>query len=344
MRVRNAVGIFDGSPLGKIELRGPDAADFLEMMYINKVGSLAQGKVRYGLMLNENGVVIDDGVFVRLADDHFLVNTTSGAADRIAAWLEEWRQCEYPHLQVIINAVTSQWGVITLAGPRARDVLSLLPGVTDLSTGSLPHMSYTDGTLDDGTPYRLQRVSFSGELSYELSVPADVAERYFDTLFQHGQEYDIAPVGIEAILVLRTEKGYLHVGVDTDGMTNPMDIGFGGIVANKGRDFVGARSLSRASDQADDRRHLVGFEVEGDGHFEAGAHFLAQNGEGRRSAGFVTTAYRSPTLGKLIGLGLLERGRERLGEEVDVFDDGQITKARLVDACFYDPDGERMRA
>lgn len=344
IRVRNSVGIFDGSPLGKIEVRGPDAAEFLEMMYVNKVSTLKPGKVRYGLMTNENGVVIDDGVFARFAEDHFVVNTSSGAADRIAAWMEEWRQCEYPNLQIIINAVTSQWAVITLAGPRARDVLSRVPGIADISAEALTHMSLTEGSLKDGTAYRLQRVSFSGEVSYELSVPSVSAMKYLELLFSLGQEFDIAPIGIEAILVLRAEKGYLHVGVDTDGTTNPIDVGFGKIVDNKGRDFVGARSLQRKSDQDEHRRQLVGFEVEGNGDFEAGAHFLEATGDGHRSSGIVTTAYKSPTLGKFIGLGLLERGHARLGDEVDVFDDGNITKVRIVDACFYDPQGERMNA
>ena len=344
LQVRNSAGIFDGSPLGKIEVRGPDAADFLSMMYVNTVHTLKPGKVRYGLMLNENGVVIDDGVFIRLSDDHFLVNTTSGAADRVAAWMEEWRQCEYPHLKVIVNAVTSQWGVVTLAGPDSRDILQQLPGIADLSTEAFPHMSFVQGHLEDGTPYRLQRVSFSGELSYELSVPAGQTRRFFETLSHFGQERGIAPVGVEAILILRAEKGFLHVGVDTDGMTNALDIGFGRIVANKKTDFVGARSLQRMSDQREDRRQLVGFEVENGGTFEAGAHFVVGTGQGQRSEGFVTTACQSPTLGKLIGLGLLERGRQRLGEEVDVFDEGRITKAKIVDLCFYDPDGEKMRA
>ena len=169
LKVRESVGVFDASPLGKIEVRGPDAAEFLNRIYVNTVPNLAIGKIRYGLMLNENGVVIDDGVFVRLAADHFLINTTSGHADRIAGWLEEWHQCEWPDLDLVMSPVTSQWAVVTVAGPKAREVLQTLPGICDLSTGSLPHMSFTSGEFEDGTAYRIQRVSFTGEQSYELT-------------------------------------------------------------------------------------------------------------------------------------------------------------------------------
>ena len=345
LHVRRAVGIFDGSPLGKIEVRGPDAAEFLNLMYVNTVPTLRTGKVRYGLMLNENGVIIDDGVFIRLAADHFLVNSTSGAADRISAWLEEWRQCEYPHMDVVVSAVTSQWAVVTVAGPRSRQVLESLPGMANLSTDSLPHLSFTRGTFDDGVPYRLQRVSFTGEQSYELSVPAQFATTYFERVTEIGEPHGIAPFGLEALLLLRTEKGFLHVGVDTDATTNPLDVGFGGIVANKKTDFVGARSLQRPEDRRTDRRQLVGFEVlDKEARVLAGAHFVTADDQGQRSEGFVTSAYASPTVGKMIGLGLLERGFERNGDEVRIFDSGVVVPARIVDACFYDPDGEKMRA
>ncbi|MFQ5982883.1 MAG: 2Fe-2S iron-sulfur cluster-binding protein, partial [Woeseiaceae bacterium] len=242
LKVRESAGLFDGTPLGKIEVKGPDAAEFLNRIYVNTVPTLKPGKVRYGLMLNENGVVIDDGVFVRLADDHFLVNTTSGHADRITAWLEEWHQCEFTDLDLVISPVTSQWAVVTVAGPKARAILQELRGIIDLSTDNFPHMSFASGQFDDGTRYRIQRVSFSGEQSYELSVPVNRATEFFDRVWQAGEARDIGMFGIEALMLLRTEKGFLHVGVDTDGTTNPLDIGFGRVVENKKGDFVGARS------------------------------------------------------------------------------------------------------
>ena len=345
LAVRRSVGLFDGSPLGKIEVRGPDAATFLDRIYVNNVRSLKPGRVRYGLMLNENGIVMDDGVFVRVAEDHFLVNTTSGNADRIAAWLEEWHQCEYFDLEVVLSNVTSQWAVATLAGPEARDVLQSLPGLIDLATANFPHMRFGEGRLADDTPYRLQRVSFSGEQSYELSVPSSCAASIFDRLRLAAGVGEVVPIGVEALMVLRTEKGFIHVGVDTDGTTNPLDIGFGGVVARKQREFIGARSLARPNDQRTDRRQLVGFELlDPNGGIEAGAHVVTGGNGAGRSEGFVTSACRSPTLGRPIGIGLVEGGFGRKGEEVLVYDAGRTTPACVVDPCFYDPAGERMRA
>jgi sarcosine oxidase subunit alpha len=342
--VRESVGLYDASPLGKIEVKGPDAAEFLNRIYVNSVPTLNPGKIRYGLMLNENGIVMDDGVFIRLADEHFLVNTTSAHAGLIAAWLEEWHQCEWPDLDLVLSPVTSQWAVVNVAGPKARDVLESLPGIIDLSTETFPHMSFASGEFADGTHYRIQRVSFSGELSYELSVPADRATEFFDRIWRAGEPHDIGLFGAESLMVLRLEKGFLHVGVDTDGTTNPLDIGFGNIVANKKGDFIGARSLSRAEDKRADRRQLIGFEiVDSDATVLAGAHIVTGNGAARRSEGFVTSACDSPTLEKTIGLGLLERGFERKGEKIQLYDDEQVVAARIVDTCFYDPAAERMR-
>ncbi len=343
--VRESVGLFDGSPLGKIEIKGPDAAEFLNRIYVNTVPTLKKGKVRYGLMLNENGVIIDDGVFVRLAEDHFLINTTSAGADRVVGWLEEWHQCEWPDLKLTMNPVTSQWAVATVAGPAARDVLRALPGMPDLSTTRFPHMSFASGRFDDGMPYRLQRVSYTGELSYELNVPASRATEFFERIWEAGQAHDIGLFGAESLMVLRLEKGFLHVGGDTDGSTNPLDVGFDRIVANKQSDYVGARSLERAEDRRTDRRQLVGFEV-GDATTIVlpGAHIVTGQGQSQRSEGFVTSAYHSPTLEKTVGLGLLERGFEREGEQITLYDQGQLVTARIVNAGFFDPQGERMRA
>jgi sarcosine oxidase subunit alpha len=204
-------------------------------------------------------------------------------------------------------------------------------------------MSFASGLFENGTQFRIQRVSFTGEQSYELSVPANRATEFFERVWQAGEPHGIGLFGAESQMVLRLEKGFLHVGVDTDGMTNPFDVGFGGIVANKKGDFIGARSLERAEDRRDDRRQLVGLELDAGTTVLAGAHIVTGNGAGRRSEGFVTSACDSPILGKTIGLGLLERGFERRGEKIRLYDDGQIVSAQVVDTCFYDPDGERMR-
>lgn len=342
LALRNGVGLFDGSPLGKIEVQGPDAAEFLNLIYMNNALTLKPGRIRYGLMLSENGIVMDDGVFARLSDDHYLISTTAGNADRITAWLEEWHQCERPDLDLIISPVTTQWGVVTVAGPKARTLLERLDSNIDFSAFALPHMTLAVGSLL-GHAVRVQRVSFSGESSFEISLPADRTKSVLETLQEEGADLGIALVGLEALLVLRTEKGYLHVGADTDGTTNPLDLGFGAIVNKKEADFVGKRSLFRSGDQREDRRQFVGVEpVDDASAFASGAHFIDEANGTRRSQGFITSACYSPILDRHIGLGLLEGGFKRKGEELTVFDDGQTSRVRIVDPVFYDPEGKRI--
>jgi len=343
LSLRRSVGLLDGSTLGKIELTGPDAGEFLNRIYVNNVLTLKPGRIRYGLMLSENGIVIDDGVFTRLADNHYLVNTTSANADRMTGWLEQWHQCEWPDLDLIISPVTGQWAVATVAGPNSRILLQEIESDIDFSAEALPHMSVATGTFL-GVPARVQRVSFSGEMSFEISVPAIHGQSVMEALMDAGGNR-IVPVGIEALIVLRTEKGYLEVGGDTDGMTNALDVGFGGIVAKKLTDFVGKRSLLRAEDQRKDRRQFVGVEpLNQNEKLQSGAHFVTPQDAGRRSQGVVTSACFSPTLKRAIGLGLLERGFERKGETVTVFDDGRTFDVRITDPAFYDPTGEKMNA
>ncbi len=343
LALRRSAGLFDGSPLGKIEISGPDAGEFLNRIYVNNVLTLKPGRIRYGLMLSENGIVIDDGVFARLADDHYLVSTTTGNADRITDWLDEWHQCEWPDLDLIIAPVTSQWAVTTIAGPNSRTLLQGIESDIDFSAEALPHMTLATGIVL-GVPSRVQRVSFTGEMSFEISVPAIHSRGVMEALMNAGGDR-IALIGIEALLVLRTEKGYLHVGADTDGMTNALDVGFAGIVAKKQADFVGKRSLLRAQDQRKDRRQFVGLEpLNENENLQPGAHFITPENEGRRSQGVVTSACFSPTLKRAIGLGLLERGFERKGETVTVFDDGRTFDVRITDPAFYDPTGENMNA
>jgi sarcosine oxidase subunit alpha len=344
LAVRRRVALFDGSPLGKIEVRGPGAATFIDRVYTSNMQTLQVGRVRYGLMLNENGTVIDDGVCARLAEDHYLISTTSGGADRIAAWLEEWHQGEWPDLELVMLAVTTQWAVLNIAGEHARTMLETLPGDIDFSACAFPHMHVRTGTLC-GLPVRVQRVSFTGELSYEVAVPARDAQVFWSMLMQAGAPHGIEPVGVEAWIRLRIEKGYLHVGSDTDGTTNPLDLGYASAIERKRGDFIGRRSLERAHDRRPDRRQLVGIEpIAPTDVFVAGAHIVTGDGAARRSEGFVTSACSSPMLGRAIGLGLLERGAQRLGEVVTVFDCGRTAAARIVSPVFYDTDGGRLHA
>nr|WP_070959257.1 sarcosine oxidase subunit alpha family protein [Hyphomonas sp. Mor2] len=343
LAVRNGLGLFDASPLGKIEVFGPDAGEFLSRIYINNMKTLKPGRCRYGLMLDENGIVFDDGVLACLAENHYLVGTTSGHASVIAGQLEEWLQCEWLDLDVVTQDVTTSWAVMNINGAASRTVLESFETDIDFSKDSFPHMRFRSGTLQ-GVPCRVQRVSFSGELSYEVSVPSRYGKALWDAFMEAGKPYGIAPFGVEALMVLRTEKGYLHVGSDTDGMTMPQDLGFGRLIEKKAMDFVGRRSIMRPEGLRDDRRTLVGLEVLDNGDaLTVGAHIVAEGAKPPTpSQGWVTTSVYSPSLNRPIALALVEKGQARMGETVKVWDLGQTRPARIVQMGGYDPESERL--
>ena len=219
--VREAVGIFDGSTLGKIDLQGPDAAEFLDRVYTNAWKGLEVGRCRYGLMLRDDGMVFDDGVTSRLGPDRFHMTTTTGGAARVMSWLEEWLQTEWPSLKVYATSVTEEWAVIALAGPKARDVLQAAGTDLDLSPLGFPHLTWRDGRVAD-VPARVFRVSFSGELGYEVNVPSGYGRHVWEALWAAGAPFGITPYGTEAMHVLRAEKGYIIVGQETDGTMTPL--------------------------------------------------------------------------------------------------------------------------
>ena len=339
---RSSVGIFEGSPLGKIEVTGADAGVFLDRIFVNTASTLKPGKARYGVMANEHGVVFDDGVFVRLSEDLFLCSTTSGGADHMYAWMEEWLQCEWTDLDVYVSNATTAWATFAVAGPRSRDLLSRLCAGVDLSRDAFAHMSCATGEIA-GVRARIYRVSFTGELSYEINVPAHYGEYVWRTLMEAGAEYGIAPYGLEANLLMRAEKGYIHVGAETDGITVPQDIGYGGPVKKKKSDFIGRRSMLRSDAQREDRLHYVGIKaLDPTRVLPTGAHVLdAPDGE-RNSGGYVTSSYWSPTLEHGIALGRVREGRARMGERVKIYDNGEIFDAEIVNPVFFDPEGERL--
>ena len=340
MAVRASAGIFDASPLGKIEVTGPDAARFLDRFYINNVLTLEPGRLRYGLMLNEAGVVIDDGTIACLGPQRFIITTTSGGAARIAAWLEEWRQCEWPDLRVFVTSVTTQWAAIALSGPRSREVLSQFETDIAIDGASLPHMSVREGRFA-GVDTRFYRVSFSGELGYEIHVPARYGAALWQSLLSAGATAGVMPYGIETLLLLRLEKGFLHVGVDTDGTTSPADVGWGEVAARKTADFIGKRSLAREDNLRADRLQLVGLTAQDATVLLPGAH-LRLAGKASGSDGWVTSAAFSPTLERPIALALLRGGHARLGETLTVHDLDRQAPATVVPTAFYDPEGKRI--
>ncbi|MEM9421928.1 MAG: glycine cleavage T C-terminal barrel domain-containing protein [Pseudomonadota bacterium] len=339
---RNHVGIFEGSPLGKIEVKGPDAGESLNRIFVNTASTLKTGKARYGIIADENGIVFDDGVFVRLCDDTFLCSTTSGGASHVYEWMEEWLQCEWTGLEVYISNVTTCWATFAVAGPKARAVLSELCRHIDLGRDAMPHMSCVVGTIAD-VPARIFRVSFTGEMSFEVNVPAHYGEHVWQAIMDAGQEHGITPYGVEANLLMRAEKGYLHVGADTDGVTVPQDIGYGGPVQKKKSDFIGRRSMVREDAMREDRLQYVGIRpVDQNCVLTTGAHIVQTIDGVRKSEGYVTSSYWSPTLQHGIALGRVQRGRDRMGERITIFDKGKLFDAEITSPVFYDPKGERL--
>ena len=341
---RTAVVVFDGSPLGKFEVYGPDAAEFLNRTYINNVTSLKTGRARYGLMLNENGIIIDDGIFARLAGDHYLVHTTSAGANRIHAWMEALLQGDWPDLDVLLTPVTSQWANMAVSGPRSRQLLERMEIDIDFSDNGLPHMAVVTGRIDE-VPVRVLRASYTGELCYEINVPADWGESLWNRLLQLGEDLQVMPIGIETLGILRTEKGYLHVGSDTDGYSTPGDVGWGHVAERKQGEFLGKRSLSRPFNTSSGRLEFVGLTpaIEG-GVLVAGAHVIdaRYSSAPAPTQGYVTSACYSPNLQRYVGLGLVRDGSKRLGETVNVYDNGQVHAAQISKPAAWDPEGERL--
>jgi sarcosine oxidase subunit alpha len=336
--VRSAAGVCDASTLGKIEVVGPDAATFLERIYVNRWRGLAPGRCRYGLMLREDGFIFDDGVVSRLAPDRFHVTTTSGGDAAVLAHLEDYLQTEWPDLKVYLTSTTEQWAVIAIQGPKARDVLAPLVNGVDLGPAAFPHMSMAEGAIC-GQPMRLFRVSFTGELGYEVNVPADVAPGVWERVLQVGAPIGLTPYGTEAMHVLRAERGFIMVGHETDGTTTPEDVGYGWMISRAKGDFVGARSLARPELAADGRRQLVGLLTHDPNVvLEEGAQVLDPAAPSR-PLGHVTSSYWSATCGRSIALALVAGGRGLHGQTLLVTGDRGVLSAEVVPPVFFGAEG-----
>jgi sarcosine oxidase subunit alpha len=343
---RAAVGLLDASTLGKILVRGPDAGRFVDMLYTNMMSNLKPGRCRYGLMCDEQGFLMDDGVVARIDDQTWLCHTTTGGADRIHGWMEDWLQCEWWDWKVHVVNLTEQFAQIAVVGPKARAVLEAAGGM-DVSAEVLPFMAWADGSLE-GIPVRVFRISFSGELSYEIAVPAGRGHDLWCRLIDAGEGHGMMPYGTEALHVLRAEKGFIMIGDETDGTVIPQDLGLSWAISKKKNDFLGRRGQQRDEFQRPDRWRLVGLRTLDGSVLEDGAHAVAEgtNALGQRNVqGRVTSTYQSPTLGRGIALGLVERGPERLGDVLQFTRIGKPTVAvEIVDPVFYDPDGEKQNA
>ena len=345
LATRNSVGLLDASTLGKLIVKGPDAGKFLDMLYTNMMSTLKPGKCRYGLMCSENGFLSDDGVVARIDDDTWLCHTTTGGADRIHAHMEEWLQTEWWDWKVYVANVTEQYAQVAVVGPKAREVLQKLGGTIDLSREALPFMGWSEGAIGN-IPARAFRISFSGELSYEIAVPASQGRAFWDALLEAGAEFGITPYGTEALHIMRAEKGFIMIGDETDGTVIPQDLGLHWALSKKKDDYLGKRAQERTHMVDPKRWRLVGLETVDGSVLPDGAYAVAdgENENGQRNMiGRVTSTYHSPTLGRGIAMGLVEHGPERMGEVLEFPRvDGGVVSAKIVDPVFYDPDGEKQ--
>ncbi len=344
LNTRANLGLLDASTLGKIIVKGPDAGRFLDMLYTGVMSTLAVGKCRYGLMCNEQGFLSDDGVVARIDEETWLCHTTSGGADRIHAWMEDWLQCEWWAWQVYTANVTEQYAQIAVVGPNARKLLQVLGGM-DVSKETLPFMQWAEGTLG-GFPVRIFRISFSGELSYEIAVPASHGAAFWAACQEAGQALGAMPYGTEALHIMRAEKGFIMIGDETDGTVIPQDLGLDWAISKKKVDYLGKRGQARSYLANPDRWKLVGFETLDGSVIPDGSYVVAEgsNANGQRNTqGRVTSTYFSPTLKRGIAMGLLRHGPQRTNEvvEFNTVASGTI-KARVRDTVFFDKDGEKQ--
>ncbi|MFL5115438.1 MAG: sarcosine oxidase subunit alpha family protein [Microvirga sp.] len=345
--VRAAVGVCDVSTLGKFDIQGADAAEFLERVYVNGWKSLAVGRARYGLMLREDGFVMDDGTTSRLGEAHFLMTTTTANAAKVMQHLEFCHQVLWPELDLAMVSVSEHWAQFAIAGPRSRDVLrAVVDPAHDLSNEACPHLGAGAVSVGGGIPARLFRISFSGELAYELAVPASYGEAAIRAVMAAGAPFGIAPYGTEALSVLRIEKGHV-AGAELNGQTTARDLGLSRMMSTK-KDFIGRAMAERPALVDPERPKLAGFRpVDRTERLRAGAHFipLGAPATAEHDEGHMTSVAFSPTLGHWIGLGLLRRGPERIGERVRAFDPvrGGDVAVEICSPVFVDPAGERFR-
>lgn len=342
--VRTGVGMQDVSTLGKIDVQGPDAAEFLDLVYTNKMSTLKVGRIRYGVMCTADGMVFDDGTVVRTEQHRYLISTTSGGAARVLEWLEDWLQTEWTHLRVHLTSVTEHWATIALAGPRSREVLTRVASDIDLDNDAFPFMSYRDGVVA-GRAARICRISFSGELAFEINVPWWYGREVWEALHEAGSDLGITPYGTETMHVLRAEKGFPIVGQDTDGTVTPHDLGMSWAVSKTKDDFLGMRSFTRADTARTDRKHLVGLLPPANSGVVPEGTQLVESTELPEPPvpmlGHITSSYRSAALQRPFALALVSSGRDRIGQTIYGHVDDQLVPVEITEPVFYDKEGNR---
>ncbi len=349
---REGVAFMDATTLGKIEIRGADAGEFLNRVYTNAFKKLPVGKGRYGVMCTPDGMVFDDGVTLRLAEDRYFMTTTTGGAAKVLDWLEDWSQTEWPELDVVFTSVTEQWTTVAVVGPRSRDVIAALAPDLDVSREGFGFMEFRETVLASGIPARICRITFSGELAFEVNVAGWYGLRVWEDIAAAGAPFGITPYGTETMHVLRAEKAYPIVGQDTDGTVTPQDLGMDWVVS-KTKDFIGKRSFTRAGNTAAGRKQLVSvLPVDRTLRLPEGTQLIEPaalgdwDGTGLPARpvpmlGHVTSSYRSQALGRSFALALVKDGRDRIGHTLLASFQGRFAEVEVGEAVLYDKEGAR---
>jgi len=342
---RDSAGILDASTLGKIDIQGTDASEFLNRVYTNAWSKLAIGKCRYGLMLNEDGMVYDDGVTTRLEENHYIMTTTTGGAANVLGKLEDYLQTEWPELDVYLSSVTDHYATASVCGPNSKKILNKIIPDLDLSDENFPHMSFKNAKIGN-IKCRVMRISFTGEHSYEINVQANFGKSLWEKCMEAGQEFKITPYGTETMHLLRAEKGFIIVGQDTDGTMTPIDLQMDWIVSKKKYDFIGKRSLYRSDTMKEDRKQLVGLVTDNSSEvLEEGAQIVANTNKAPvEMLGHVTSSYYSPNLNKSIALAVVRNGKNMMGQKLFVAMENKNINVTIVDPVFFDKENVRLNA
>ncbi len=342
---RDGAGILDASTLGKIDIQGSDASEFLNRVYTNAWSKLAVGKCRYGLMLNEDGMVYDDGVTTRLDENHYIMTTTTGGAATVLGKLEDYLQTEWPELDVYLTSVTDHFATISVCGPHSKKIVKKIIPDLDLSDEKFPHMSFKNAKIGN-IKCRVMRISFTGEQSYEINIQANFGKSVWEKCIEAGEEFNITPYGTETMHLLRAEKGFIIVGQDTDATLTPIDLQMDWIVSKKKYDFIGKRSLYRSDTIREDRKQLVGIITEDPKEvLEEGAQIVADvSKKPVEMLGHITSSYFSPNLNKSIALGVVKGGKDMLGKKLFVPMKNKVINVQIADPVFLDKDNKRLNA
>ena len=342
---RDSAGILDASTLGKIDIQGSDASEFLNRVYTNAWSKLEIGKCRYGLMLNEDGMVYDDGVTTRLGENHYIMTTTTGGAANVLSKLEDYLQTEWPELDVYLTSVTDHYSTVSVCGPNSKKILSKIIPDLDFSDKEFPHMSFKDALIDN-IKCRVMKISFTGEHSYEINIQSSYGKSVWKKCFEAGKEFNITPYGTETMHLLRAEKGFIIAGQDTDGTMTPVDLQMDWIISKKKYDFIGKSSLYRSDTIREDRKQLVGLLTDDPKEvLEEGAQIVAETKKQPiEMLGHVTSSYFSPNLNKSIALAVVKNGKKLKGQKMFVPIENKNIIVTITDTVFFDKENKRLNA